>query len=107
MFKRILMAVTLFYIGAANAQLVQKGGAPEDKVNLSMQQPLVVTGDSINKVKALDDSVSTVNKDPTLVDAVRTGAISKGAEIVGQTLKGMLSPNSMEANAVEKEREYR
>lgn len=107
MFKRILIAVTLFYIGAANAQLVQKGNAPEDKVNLSMQQPLVVTGDSLNKVKALDDSVNTVNKDPTLVDAVRTGAISKGAEIVGQTLKGMLSPNSMEANAVEKEREYR
>ena len=107
MFKRILMAVTLFYIGNAHAQLVQKGGAPEDKVNLSMQQPLVVTGDSLNKVKALDDSVNTVNKDPTLVDAVRTGAISKGAEIVGQTLKGMLSPNSMEANAVEKEREYR
>lgn len=107
MFKRILIAVTLFYIGNANAQLVQNGAAPENKVNLSMQQPLVVTGDSLNKVKALDDSVNTVNKDPTLVDAVRTGAISKGAEIVGQTLKGMLSPNSMEANAVEKEREYR
>ncbi len=107
MFKRILIAVTLFYIGNANAQLVQNDAAPENKVNLSMQQPLVVTGDSINKVKALDDSVNTVNKDPTLVDAVRTGAISKGAEIVGQTLKGMLSPNSMEANAVEKEREYR
>lgn len=107
MFKRILIAVTLFCIGFANAQLVQNGAAPENKVNLSMQQSLVVTGDSLNKVKALDDSVSTVNKDPTLVDAVRTGAISKGAEIAGQTLKGMLSPNSMEANAVEKEREYR
>ncbi len=107
MFKRILIAVTLFCIGSANAQLVQNGAAPENKVNLSMQQSLVVTGDSLNKVKALDDSVSTVNKDPTLVDAVRTGAISKGAEIAGQTLKGMLSPNSMEANAVEKEREYR
>ena len=107
MFKRILIAVTLFCIGFANAQLVQNGAAPENKVNLSMQQPLVVTGDSLNKVKALDDSVSTVNKDPTLVDAVRTGAISKGAEIAGQMLKGMLSPNSMETNAVEKEREYR
>ena len=107
MFKRILIAVTLFCIGSANAQLVQNGAAPENKVNLSMQQPLVVTGDSLNKVKALDDSVSTVNKDPTLVDAVRTGAISIGAEIAGQTLKGMLFLNSMETNAVEKEREYR
>ena len=64
MFKRILIAVTLFCIGSANAQLVQNGAAPEK-------------------------------------------AISKGAEIAGQTLKGMLSPNSMETNAVEKEREYR
>lgn len=107
MFKRILIIVTLFSLGSAYAQLLQKNDTAEKKVNLSMQQPLVVTGDSLNKVKALDDSVSTVNKDPTLVDAVRTGAISKGAEIVGQTLKGMLSPSSMETNAVEKEREYR
>lgn len=72
-----------------------------------MQHPLVMTGGSGNNVKALDDSVSTVNKDPTLVDAVRTGAISKGAEIVGQTLKDMLSPTSMETKSVELEKDYR
>lgn len=76
-------------------------------MNLSMQHPLVMTGGSGNNVKVLDDSVSTVNKDPTLIDAVRTGAISKGAEIVGQTLKDMLSPTSMETKSVELEKDYR
>lgn len=107
MFKSVLIVASLFCLGAAHAQLVQKNDTSEKKVNLSMQRPLVVTGDSVGKVKALDDSVSTVNKDPTLVDAVRTGAISKGAEIVGQTLKDMLSPTSIETKAVEIERDYR
>ena len=107
MFKSVLIVASLFCLGAAHAQLVQKNDPAEKKVNLSMQRPLVVTGDSIGKVKALDDSISTVNKDPTLVDAVRTGAIEQGVEIVGQTLKDMLSPTSIETKAVEIERDYR
>ncbi|MBQ3716716.1 MAG: hypothetical protein II892_14240 [Fibrobacter sp.] len=107
MVKSTLILASLLCVGAAYAQLVQKNDPAEKKVNLSMQRPLVVTGDSLNKVKALDDSVSTVNKDPTLVDAVRTGAISKGTEIVGQTLKDMLSPTSIETKSVELERDYR
>ena len=107
MVKRSLIIASLFCVGAVYAQLVQKNDASEKNVNLSMQQPLVMTAGSGNNVKALDDSVSTVNKDPTLVDAVRTGAISKGAEIVGQTLKDMLSPTSIETKAVELERDYR
>ncbi|MBO7412464.1 MAG: hypothetical protein J6U20_02215 [Fibrobacter sp.] len=107
MVKRTLIIASLFCVGAVYAQLVQKNDAPEKNVNLSMQHPLVMTGGSGNNVKALDDSVSTVNKDPTLVDAVRTGAISKGAEIVGQTLKDMLSPTSMETKSVELEKDYR
>lgn len=107
MVKRTLILASLFCVGAVYAQLVQKNDAAEKKVNLSMQQPLVATGGSSNNVKALDDTVSTVNKDPTMVDVVRTGAISKGAEIVGQTLKDMLSPTSMETKSVELERDYR
>jgi hypothetical protein len=107
MVKRSLIIASLFCVGAVYAQLVQKNDASEKNVNLSMQQPLVMTAGSGNNVKALDDSVSTVNKDPTLVDAVRTGAISKGAEIVGQTLKDMLSPTSIETKSVELERDYR
>ena len=107
MVKRSLIIASLFCVGAVYAQLVQKNDASEKNVNLSMQQPLVMTAGSGNNVKALDDSVSTVNKDPTLVDAVRTGAISKGAEIVGQSLKDVLSPTSPEAKAVEVERDYR
>jgi hypothetical protein len=107
MFKKVLIVAFLFCLGAVQAQLVQKKDTSGKKVNLSMQQPLVVIADTSNKVKALDDSVSTVNKDPTLVDAVRTSAISKGAEIVGQSLKDVLSPTSPEAKAVEVERDYR
>ena len=107
MVKRSLIIASLFCVGAVYAQLVQKNDASEKNVNLSMQQPLVMTAGSGNNVKALDDSVSTVNKNPTLVDAVRTGAISKGAEIVGQSLKDVLSPTSPEAKAVEVERDYR
>lgn len=91
---------------ASFAQLVLPKKAAEDSVSVSSTQPMVLV-DTLPDIRALDDSISTINAEPTLQETAKTMAIKKGFEILGETLKNSLAPNSAETEAVIKEMEYR
>ncbi|MCQ2124492.1 MAG: hypothetical protein MJZ25_09945 [Fibrobacter sp.] len=93
---------------ASFAQLVLPKKAVEDSVKLVDSKPLVVVRDSNDiDVQALDDSISTINADPTLQETAKNMVIQKGIELIGTTLKNSLSPNSAEAEASLRELEYK
>lgn len=99
-----IFIATLAY--ASFAQLVLPKKAAEDSINVSSNQPMVLV-DTLPDIRALDDSISTVNVEPTLQETAKTMAIKKGVEFIGETLKNSLSPNSPEADAALRELEYR
>ena len=91
---------------ASLAQLALPKNTLDDSVKVSASQPMVLV-DTLPDVRALDDSISTVNAEPTLQETAKTMVIKKGFEILGETLKNSLAPNSAEADAAEKALEYR
>jgi len=92
---------------ASTAQLVSRNGAA-DSVRLEERKPLVLTADSLPaNIQALDDSISTVNADPSLGETAKSMAIYKGLEMLGESIKKDKAPNSAEADAAERALEYR
>ena len=104
---KVLTTLVFLLVGISFAQLVQKKTSSADTLKLKETQPLVLVGDSTQRIQALDDTVSLVNAEPTLQETAKTMAIKKGFEILGETLKNSLSPNSPEADAAMRELEYR
>ena len=77
-----------------------------DSVSVAPSQPMVLV-DTLPDIRALDDSISTINADPTLQETAKNMVIQKGIELIGTTLKNSLSPNSAETDAVLQELEYK
>ncbi len=103
----IAFSLFVFAVGSS-AQLMSAVGSSVDSVKLDRQQPLILSADSLPaNIQALDDSISMVNLEPTLEETAKSAVINKGIEILGQTLKNSLSPNSAEADAAERALEYK
>ena len=104
-----LIAALLAGATAANAQLVQKKAPAQssaDTINLSgvsKNRPLVYS-DSVaqRNEKATSEAISAMDLEYSN-DSLTGTLIGIGADYVGQTVKNMLSPNSAEADAVERE----
>lgn len=103
--KYIVISVAVLAC-ASFAQLALPKSASDDSVKVSASQPMVLV-DTLPDIRALDDSISTVNAEPTLQETAKTMAIKKGFEILGETLKNSLAPNSAEADAAEKALDFR
>ena len=104
------LLVALFVCAtAANAQLVQKKAPAQtaaDSVDLSggvKNRPLVYSDSAtLRNERATADAKAAMNLEYSN-DSTMGTVIGIGAEFVGQTVKNMLSPNSAEADAVERE----
>lgn len=94
---------------AAFAQLMPKDTATEKTVQLQNQKkPMVYVdgkGDSGNV--ALNAATAEMDSRKFSSDSTVGTLIGVGAEFVGDVMKGMLSPNSAETDAVELERTRR
>lgn len=88
-------------------QLALPKKSVSDSVSVAPSQPMVLVGDTLPDIRALDDSINTINAEPTLQETAKTAAIKKGFEILGETLKNSLAPNSAEADAAEKALDFR
>ena len=101
------LVVTLLFLVAmaAQAQLVQKKAPPAaDTVNLGNRKgPSVYADPKENDKSALKDATASMDSRQYSNDSTTGTLIGVGAEFVGQTMKNMLSPNSAEADAVERE----
>ena len=107
---KFVLACLLLCVSLPFAQLVQKKPAAQataaDSVNLSggkKNGPLVYS-DSVaqQKDKATSEAISAMDLEYSN-DSLTGTLIGIGADYVGQTVKNMLSPNSAEADAVERE----
>ena len=103
------LVLTLLFIAAvsANAQLVQKKPSAVDSVDLSggtKKRPLVYSDSaSLRNDRAASGATSTMDSREYSNDSTMGTVIGIGAKFVGETMKNMLSPNSAEADAVERE----
>lgn len=103
-----ISALVLALACASAAQLMSAVDHSADTVRLDNSAPLVLSPDArTSDIKALDDSVSTVNAEPTLEETAKSAVINKGIELLSETLKNSLSPNSPEADAAEKALDFR
>ena len=107
---KFVLTCLLLCVPFSFAQLVQKKPAAKataaDSVDLSgsvKKQPLVYS-DSVaqRNDKATKDAISAMDLEYSN-DSLTGTLIGIGADYVGQTVKNMLSPNSAEADAVERE----
>jgi len=103
------IVICLLLGAAAFAQLVPKDTTPEKAIKLKDQsRPLVyVDGARDSKDAALNDATAEMDSRKFSNDSTVGTLIGVGAEFVGDVVKGMLSPNSPEADAVELERTRR
>ena len=95
--------------GIACAQLVQKK-APTvaDSIDLGNKKgPIVYSDPKENEKSAIKDATVEMDSRKISNDSTVGTLIGVGAEFVGDIMKGMLSPNSDETNAVELERTRR
>lgn len=107
-FKLRALVFLLALSVTASAQLMSAVKGVQDSVDLGDNKPLVLAADTASvNIQALDDSISTVNLEPTLEETAKSAVVNKGIEFLGQTLKNSLSPNSAEADAAEKALEYK
>ena len=102
------MLVAMFACATtANAQLVQKKPSAVDSVDLSggtKKRPLVYSDSaSLRNDRAANGATASMDSREYSNDSTMGTVIGIGAEFVGQTIKNMLSPNSAEADAVERE----
>ena len=103
----------LLMLSIASAQLVRKKApTAADSIDLSgrdsKNRPLVYTDSAgSEKNKAMTDATAQMDSRQISNDSIVGTLIGVGAEFVGDMMKGMLSPNSDETNAVELERTRR
>lgn len=94
--------------GMAMAQLVQKKATVADSVDLGTKKgPMVYSDPKENEKSAIKDATASMDSRQFSNDSTVGTIIGVGAEFVGDMMKGMLSPNSPEADAVELERQRR
>lgn len=106
---KFVLACLLLCVSLPFAQLVQKKAPAQtaaDSVDLSggiKKQPLVYSDSAAQRNdKATADAKAALNLEYSN-DSLTGTLIGIGADYVGQTVKNMLSPNSAEADAVERE----
>jgi len=95
--------------GITCAQLVQKK-APTvaDSLDLGHKKgPMVYSDPKENNKTAIKDATAEMDSREFSNDSTVGTLIGVGAEFVGDVMKGMLSPNSAETDAVELERTRR
>ena len=95
--------------GITCAQLVQKK-APTvaDSLDLGHKKgPMVYSDPKENNKTAIKDATAEMDSREFSNDSTVGTLIGVGAEFVGDIMKGMLSPNSAETDAVELERTRR
>lgn len=103
------LVLTLLFIAAvsASAQLVQKKPSAADSIDLSggtKNRPMVYSDSaSLRNDRAASGATSTMDSREYSNDSTMGTVIGIGAKFVGETMKNMLSPNSAEADAVERE----
>ena len=95
--------------GIACAQLVQKKApTAADSIDLGNKKgPIVYSDPKENEKSAIKDATVEMDSKKISNDSTVGTLIGVGAEFVGDIVKGMLSPNSDETNAVELERTRR
>ena len=95
--------------GIACAQLVQrKAPTAADSIDLGNKKgPIVYSDPKENEKSAIKDATVEMDSRKISNDSTVGTLIGVGAEFVGDMVKGMLSPNSDETNAVELERTRR
>ena len=108
MIRDFALLVAMFACATtANAQLVQKKPSAVDSVDLSggtKKRPLVYSDSaSLRNDRAANGATASMDSREYSNDSTMGTVIGIGAEFVGQTIKNMLSPNSAEADAVERE----
>ena len=93
----------------ACAQLVQKkASTAADTINLGNKKgPIVYSDPKENEKSAIKDATVEMDSRKISNDSTVGTLIGVGAEFVGDVMKGMLSPNSAETDAVELERTRR
>ena len=106
---KFVLICLLLCVSFSFAQLVQKKAPAQtaaDTVNLtgvSKNRPLVYSDSAAQRNdKATKDAISAMDLEYSN-DSLTGTLIGIGADYVGQTVKNMLSPNSAEADAVERE----
>ena len=104
---RLVLTLLFIAVVSANAQLVQKKPSAADSVDLSggtKNRPLVYSDSaSLRNDRAASGATSTMDSREYSNDSTMGTVIGIGAKFVGETVKNMLSPNSAEADAVERE----
>ena len=95
--------------GIACAQLVQKKApTAADSIDLGNKKgPIVYSDPKENEKSAIKDATASMDSREYSNDSTVGTLIGVGAEFVGDMMKGMLSPNSPETDAVELERTRR
>lgn len=93
----------------ACAQLVQKKApTAADSVDLGNKKgPIVYAAPKENEKSAIKEATASMDSREYSNDSTVGTLIGVGAEFVGDMMKGMLSPNSPETDAVELERTRR
>ena len=105
-----LFGLAIFMLaGIACAQLVQKKApTAADSIDLGNKKgPIVYSDPKENEKSAIKDATVEMDSRKISNDSTVGTLIGVGAEFVGDIMKGMLSPNSDETNAVELERTRR
>lgn len=86
----------------------KKAPTVADSIDLgNRNKPVVYADPKENNKSALKDATTEMDGRQFSNDSTVGTLIGVGAEFVGEVMKGMLSPNSPEANAVELERTRR
>lgn len=101
--------VIFMLAGIACAQLVQKKApTAADSIDLGHKKgPVVYADPKENEKSAIKNATVEMDSRKISNDSTVGTLIGVGAEFVGDIVKGMLSPNSDETNAVELERTRR
>ena len=104
------LGLTVFMLaGIACAQLVQKK-APTAAYSIDLgnkKGPIVYADPKENEKSAMKEATAKMDSREYSNDSTVGTLIGVGAEFVGDVMKGMLSPNSAETDAVELERTRR
>ncbi len=100
--------VMLFFVSAGFCQLMPKRVQSDSLTVEGQTKPLVyVDSSGQDKNSALTGLTASMDSREFSNDSTIGTVIGVGAEFVGDVMKGMLSPNSPEADAVELERTRR
>lgn len=101
--------IVFLLAGMACAQLVQKKApTAADSVDLGNKKgPIVYAAPKENEKSAIKEATASMDSREYSNDSTVGTLIGVGAEFVGDMMKGVLSPNSPETDAVELERTRR